>query len=535
MAEGHFHFYSAPVSRAKGHSAVAAAAYQANQDLTHEGQRCFAVDLAHRNALGRGKVTDALRAQFREARLFELGDAPALASGAVSTELREAFALHGEELSNRCQLYEHAEGFTLYDNSDRTRYQLHITDGRLTVSRMHGVALSSRATAEKIDRREWLIRDDDNTYRVREYRENIKDEATGKRRQVARHLDVYADRLHRYARKGDVVETWVQASRLAPDWITAMTEAPNPSPAQRAALWNWAEAQEVARDGRPARAMQMALPRELSYAENQRIVREYVHEQFVRNKLVADIAIHQKEASDGGQNLHCHVLITTRELGRDGEPSASKSAYWNSKQRIVDWRAAWAAKVNQVLEENGSDTRIDHRSYADRGVDREPGEHMGAQLWEMEQRGIETGKGNRNREARHDNRLRELAAAYGEPDTHGDGTFHSQGDWYLTDSSAVEQDRRDDALANLSQRETRAFMSEAEIYHQQRLHHYLAGRVISSIHRTAETMHRLRLYSRSMLEGARSLSQLVFDRATLRSSQLETARNNKENNKGMDR
>ena len=530
MSDGHFHFHSAPVSRAKGHSAVAAAAYQANQDLTHEGQRCVSVDLSHRNALGRGVISTALRAQFREARLFELDADLALEPGVVSDELRNALAERGEEISTRSQLYQHAEGFTLYDNSDRTRYQLKHENGRLVVSRANGLTLSETATVEKVDRRTWLIHDGEATYRVREYRENIKDEATGKRRQVAKHLDVYADRLHRYAYKGDVVETWVQAGHHAPAWIQEVAATPNPSPDQRQKLWNWAESKEVARDGRAARAMQMALPRELPYDENCRIVREYVAEQFTRHGLVADIAIHQKEASDGAPNLHCHVLITTREMGEDGEPSASKSTYWNSKQRILDWRAAWAAKVNQILEDNGSETRIDHRSYADRGLDREPGEHLGPQLWEMEQRGVETGKGNRNRETQHDNRLRELAAAYQPPATEDDApvTAASQGgNW----AGPVAPAYGDGALAATSQQESDTVRNEAEAYHDMRLRQYLAGRVLSSIHRTAETVHRLRTYGRTVLERAKALHQSLMDRATLRSAQLESGRNDR----GMDR
>lgn len=526
MSDGHYHFYSAPVSRAKGHSAVAAAAYQANQDLTHQGQRCFAVDLAHRNGLNRGKITDALRAQFQEARLFVLDGTLPLAPGRVTGELQAAFTEAGEELSTRCQLYPHAEGLTLFDTSDRTRYHIREQGGERVVSRVHGLTLSPAATVEKLDRRHWLIRDGDATYRLREYRENVKDEATGKRKEVARHLDVYADQVHRYARKGDVVETWVQAGHRAPDWIQAMTLAPNPLPEQRERLWNWAEAKETARDGRPARSLQMALLRELPYEENRRILRDYLHEQFIRHGLVADVAIHHKEASDGEPNLHCHVLITTRELGEDGEPSASKSAYWNSKQRILDWRAAWAAKLNQALEAHGSTTRVDHRSYADRGLDREPGEHLGPQLWEMERRGVETGKGDRNREAKHDNRLRELAALYGQP--------AEDEPWELGAASpgdAAPHYGEDKILTTSSRYESIAFSDEAERHHHSRLRAYLADRVLSSVHRTAETVQRLRAYGRAALARAAALGQRVIDRATLRSAQMEIGRDDR----GLDR
>ncbi len=529
MSDGHFHFHSAPVSRAKGHSAVAAAAYQSNQDLTHREQRCFAIDLAHRNALGRGIISEALRAQFTEARLFMLDAAMTLAPGGVSNELRTVFALHDEELSSRTQLYLQGEDFTLYDPSDRTRYHIQRVEDQWAVSRVRGLTLSEQATVEKLDRRTWLIHDEGATYRVREYRENIKDTTTGKRKQVAKHLDVYADRLHRFARKGDVVETWVQANHYAPDWIQAIADTPNPSPAQREQLWNWAESKEVARDGRPARSFQMALLRELPYEESRRILRAYIWEQFIRHGLVADVAIHQKQASDGEDNLHCHVLITTRELGEDGEPSTSKNTYWDSKQRLLDWRAAWAAKLNQALEAHGSETRVDHRSYEDQGIDKEPGEHLGPQLWEMEQRGVETAKGDRNRESQHDNRLRALAAAYQLPPSEEDEPLkaeHSDGLMYETTSS-----RDDGILRAASEQESISGWHPEELHHEMRMRHYLAGRLLSSIHQTAETFHRLRAYGRTVLERAKSLGQSLIDRATLRAAQWESGRDDK----GMDR
>lgn len=407
--DGHYHLHTAAVSRGKGHSAVAAAAYQAGQSLKHEGQRCFAVGLEHRKTLSKETISQELRAAFQETRLFDLEIKEELAVGRVSDALRQAFEQAGRPLSDRCRIYQGDDGFTLRDRDKRASYRLRDTADGIAVSRVFKRGLSDKATVEKINRREWHIQDGNKSYRVREYRENIKDETTGKRRQVARHLDIYADRTHRYSRRKDVLDTWVQVGEHAETWQQEIAATPNPNAAQRKKLWNWAEGLEKARDGRAARAFNAALPRELDYQTNCQVVREFVEEQFTKHGLIVDVAMHDKIASDGGKNLHCHLLVTTRQIGKNGKASTTKNKYWDSRQRVHDWREAWSATVNKALEDAGSDTRIDHRSNAERGIDAEPGEHLGPGHVEMEERGIETAKGDRNRQREADNLLRELA------------------------------------------------------------------------------------------------------------------------------
>lgn len=50
---------------------------------------------------------------------------------------------------------------------------------------------------------------------------------------------------------------------------------------------------------------------------------------------------------------------------------------WNSPDTLIKWRAAWADKVNIALEEMGLDERVDHRSYADQGLELIPTVHEG--------------------------------------------------------------------------------------------------------------------------------------------------------------
>ena len=85
------------------------------------------------------------------------------------------------------------------------------------------------------------------------------------------------------------------------------------------------------------------------------------------------------------------------------------TARWNSEEQLVLWRAAWADAVNRCLERSGRDERIDHRSYADRGLDEHPTVHEGVAARAMERKGNVADRCELNRQIRADNALlREL-------------------------------------------------------------------------------------------------------------------------------
>ena len=85
------------------------------------------------------------------------------------------------------------------------------------------------------------------------------------------------------------------------------------------------------------------------------------------------------------------------------------TAHWNSKEQVVAWRAAWADAVNRALERKGVESRVDHRSHAERGIDEKPTIHEGASARKLEQMGFVADRCELNREIRADNALiREL-------------------------------------------------------------------------------------------------------------------------------
>ncbi len=87
------------------------------------------------------------------------------------------------------------------------------------------------------------------------------------------------------------------------------------------------------------------------------------------------------------------------------------SERWNSEEQLIIWRKAWADVTNKYLERYGHEERIDHRSFADRGIDEQPTVHEGVAARAMEAKGIISDRCELNRQIKADNKLlRELKA-----------------------------------------------------------------------------------------------------------------------------
>ncbi len=221
---------------------------------------------------------------------------------------------------------------------------------------------------------------------------------------------------HDYTRKGGVVHTEIMLPAHAPLEF-----------ADRSTLWNSVEEIEKSSTAQLAREIEVALPIELSRAEQLALVRAFVKDNFVDAGMCADFAIHDK----GTGNPHAHIMLTIRPIREDGKWGAKcRKVYdldsqgqripdgkggwknhredttdWNRRENAEKWRAAWAAYTNRALEAAGRPERIDHRSYKRQGVDIIPSVHMGPAASQMERRGIATVKGNINREIAADNKL----------------------------------------------------------------------------------------------------------------------------------
>lgn len=156
----------------------------------------------------------------------------------------------------------------------------------------------------------------------------------------------------------------------------------------RGELWNDVEAAERRRDSQVAREYELALPRELCRDEQFELARGWADRELVSRGMCADVCMHDR----GDGNPHAHIMCTTRELIPDG--FGAKNRDWNDKALLVDLRKSWEREQNRALERSYERDRtpeaersyVDCRSYAERGIDREPTAHEGPAVRAMDRK-----------------------------------------------------------------------------------------------------------------------------------------------------
>ena len=249
-----------------------------------------------------------------------------------------------------------------------------------------GVSLSENAAVEKKENC-WEVTDGDKSYTIRE-------SMTGKK-EPRPQLSIYENKEHDYTARSGVQHTEIFTPEGAQEWTKNRSE-----------LHNTIKAAETHQNARYVREANVPLPRELDLEQNKALVKEFVEENFTSKGMVADVAIHESEAGDGGKNPHAHILLTMREL--DGKGFAdNKNREWDKTELLKEWRENWADTQNKHLENAGFSVTVDHRTLKEQNIDRKPEIHMGKDAWNMEKKGVETQKGNENREIHHKNAVNE--------------------------------------------------------------------------------------------------------------------------------
>ena len=229
---------------------------------------------------------------------------------------------------------------------------------------------------------------------------------------------------HDFTRKGGVIMNEIMLPPNAPERFS-----------NREVLWNEVQQIEKRSDAQFAREIEVALPAEMSREEQLECVRSFIQDNFVSEGMIADWALHDK----GDGNPHAHIMLTLRgfdehekwlqkqktvfansrdDKGRpvydpslpsyDPKNKEETSQYripqldengnqktrvregkgteylwekisipandWNERSKAELWRSSWAEHCNRYLK---PEERIDHRSYARQGIDKEPTIHEG--------------------------------------------------------------------------------------------------------------------------------------------------------------
>lgn len=122
----------------------------------------------------------------------------------------------------------------------------------------------------------------------------------------SRMLNEYDGVQHDYTRKQGLVWQQIFLSVAAPaEWQ------------DRETLWNAVEENEKTKDSRLAREFVVALPIELSKAQWEKLLSDFVFDTFVSDGMCADVAIH--DPYPPGHNPHAHILLTVRPLDEKGK------------------------------------------------------------------------------------------------------------------------------------------------------------------------------------------------------------------------
>ena len=216
--------------------------------------------------------------------------------------------------------------------------------------------------------------------------ERIRDERTGE--------------LINFTRRRDILHSEVmlpsQLEGASLDWAR-----------NRERLWNTAEHAEKRHNARVAREFQVGLPVELDSMRRVELARTLAREVAERYKVAVDLSVHAPRADGDARNFHAHLLMTTREVtptglgaktGLDMHPlERRRHGLPDHRTEFINIRERWATLTNEALRQANIDARIDHRSLAAQGVDREPQPAIPLMHLKMEQRGLHSGVAERLR------------------------------------------------------------------------------------------------------------------------------------------
>jgi hypothetical protein len=151
----------------------------------------------------------------------------------------------------------------------------------------------------------------------------------------------------------------------------------------RSTLWNAAEEAGKQRNSRLAREWLVLLPPELSAEQRSTLARRFGVELAEHYRCAVDLAIHRPKPGADPRHNHAHLLMTTRELtprglGKrlslelSGRPRYQAGLQGDARTEFVAIRSRWASLTNEALRQAGVAERVDHRSFAAQGIDRDP-------------------------------------------------------------------------------------------------------------------------------------------------------------------
>ncbi|WP_370459581.1 MobA/MobL family protein [Desulfopila sp. IMCC35006] len=185
---------------------------------------------------------------------------------------------------------------------------------------------------------------------------------------------------HYHRSKGRLIYEEILIPPDSPDWLKELAK-------DRGYFWSAVDKREGRCDSQLAREINIPLLHELSDQQNIELFKTFVQQNFVEKGMVADIAIHRAPKDGDPRNVHGHATLSMREITPDGFGNKDRS--WNDQKLARQWRKSYCNLGNLYLVRNGFEPRLDHRSFAERNIDKEPTRYQGRSYRKSKQKGKE--------------------------------------------------------------------------------------------------------------------------------------------------
>lgn len=229
-------------------------------------------------------------------------------------------------------------------------------------------------------------------------------------RSAQRLVDERTGEIHDYTKKQGVEHSRVYVPDHAPAWAQ-----------DRATLWNACEAKENRSNSCTARELEVGFPSEFNAMQRREAGDKICQQLMERYGCAVDICYHAPNRDGDERNHHAHIMFTTRGFDENTKDGWQKTKYRDlnndkleidgqtttrGKQEILALRAFTAEQMNLIAERDRLNVRTEHLSFEERGIDREPTQHLGAVANGMERNGKTSRIGDKNREIANDNKER---------------------------------------------------------------------------------------------------------------------------------
>lgn len=186
----------------------------------------------------------------------------------------------------------------------------------------------------------------------------------------------------------------------------------------RQTLWNLAEQSESRSNSRTAREIIVNIPCELPLTQQKRLMNFFA--QYLSNTydVPVDGVLRSPADKNDVRSFRAHFLLSTRivEINEHNEIVLGRKSIleWSNSQlkeanlpscqaELTSIRKAWEMLTNDFLQTQGVNQRIDSRSYAEQGLKLSPTTPLGPTEFSLEKKGIQTKRGNYNRQINTNN------------------------------------------------------------------------------------------------------------------------------------